>query len=93
VFWDVTPCGSCKNKRIGINYRLHHQGKKNQQARNNVSKQTIHSYETSVITRVRRRHIPGDGTLHSQRRENFKSYTFFTDSHNKLLIFIQLDAD
>jgi hypothetical protein len=25
VFWDVTPCGSCKNRRIGETYRLHHQ--------------------------------------------------------------------
>jgi hypothetical protein len=29
VFWDVTPCGSCKNRRFGGAYRLHHQGKMN----------------------------------------------------------------
>jgi hypothetical protein len=29
VFWDVTPCGSCKNQRFGGTYRLHHQGDKN----------------------------------------------------------------
>jgi hypothetical protein len=29
VFWDVTPCGSCKNSRYGGTYRLHHQGDKN----------------------------------------------------------------
>jgi hypothetical protein len=23
VFWDVTPCGSCKNRRLGGTYRLH----------------------------------------------------------------------
>jgi hypothetical protein len=23
VFWDVTPCGSCKNRRFGGTYRLH----------------------------------------------------------------------
>jgi hypothetical protein len=28
VFWDVTPCGSCKNKRFGGTYRLHHHGEK-----------------------------------------------------------------
>jgi hypothetical protein len=25
-FWDVTSCGSCKNRRIGGSYGLHHQG-------------------------------------------------------------------
>jgi hypothetical protein len=29
VFWDVTPCGSCKNRRFAITLRLHHQGDKN----------------------------------------------------------------
>jgi hypothetical protein len=23
VFWDVTPCGCCKNRRFGGTYRLH----------------------------------------------------------------------
>jgi hypothetical protein len=26
VFWDVTSCGFCKNRRFGGAYRLHHQG-------------------------------------------------------------------
>jgi hypothetical protein len=26
VFSDVTPCGSCKNRRFGGTYRLFHQG-------------------------------------------------------------------
>jgi hypothetical protein len=30
VFWDMTPCGSCKNRRSGGTYRLHHQGEKTQ---------------------------------------------------------------
>jgi hypothetical protein len=29
VFWDVTPCGSCRNRRFGGTYRLLHQGDKN----------------------------------------------------------------
>jgi hypothetical protein len=29
VFYYVTPCGSCKNRRFGGTYRLHHQGDKN----------------------------------------------------------------
>jgi hypothetical protein len=29
VFWDVTPCGSCKNRRFGGTWHLHHHGDKN----------------------------------------------------------------
>jgi hypothetical protein len=36
VFWDVTLCGSCKNRRFGGTQRLHHQGDKNRWTRNNV---------------------------------------------------------
>jgi hypothetical protein len=36
--------------------------------------EAIHSSETSFLTRVTRRHIPGDDILHSHRRENLKSY-------------------
>jgi hypothetical protein len=28
VFWDVTPCASCKNRRFGGTWRLLHQGDK-----------------------------------------------------------------
>jgi hypothetical protein len=34
VFSDVTPCSFCKNQCLGGMYQLHHQGEKNQQARN-----------------------------------------------------------
>jgi hypothetical protein len=37
VFWDVTPCVSCKNRRFRGTYRLHHQADKNWWARNSVS--------------------------------------------------------
>jgi hypothetical protein len=37
VFWDVTPCESCKDGRFGEKYRHQHQGDKNRRARNNVS--------------------------------------------------------
>jgi hypothetical protein len=36
VFWDVAQCGSCKNRRYGGIYRLHHQGRKYQRAKNKV---------------------------------------------------------
>jgi hypothetical protein len=29
VYWDVTPCGSCKDRRFEGTYRFHHQGGKN----------------------------------------------------------------
>jgi hypothetical protein len=34
LFWDVKPCGSCRNRRFGGTYRLHHQDEKNRRARN-----------------------------------------------------------
>jgi hypothetical protein len=37
VFWDVTPCCPCKNRRYGGTYRLHHQGGKIRRARNHIS--------------------------------------------------------
>jgi hypothetical protein len=36
VFWVVTPCGSCKNRRFGGIWRLLHQGDKNRWTRNNT---------------------------------------------------------
>jgi hypothetical protein len=35
VFWDVTPCGSSKNRRFRGTYHLHHHGYMNRRARNN----------------------------------------------------------
>jgi hypothetical protein len=37
VSWDVKPCRSCKNRRFGGTWCLHHQGDKNMWTRNNVS--------------------------------------------------------
>jgi hypothetical protein len=37
VFLDLTRCGACKSRHFGGTYRLHHEGGKNQRARNKVS--------------------------------------------------------
>jgi hypothetical protein len=37
IFYDVTPCGSCKNRGFDGIYRLHHIDNKNRWARSNVS--------------------------------------------------------
>jgi hypothetical protein len=36
VFWDVTPCGYCKNRSIERTYRHHHKGDKFRRVKNNV---------------------------------------------------------
>jgi hypothetical protein len=46
VFWDVTPCGSCENRRFGGTYRLH-QDNKNRRAKNVSSNyQPTHAAKT-----------------------------------------------
>jgi hypothetical protein len=37
VFWDVTPCGSYKNRRFVGTFRLHHQDEKNQRVEIKIS--------------------------------------------------------
>jgi hypothetical protein len=37
VFWEVTPCGSCKYRCFGGTYLLHHPGDKNRLARDVIS--------------------------------------------------------
>jgi hypothetical protein len=39
-----------------------------------LMKEAIRSFETSVLTTTTRSHIPGNGILHNQRRQNMKSY-------------------
>jgi hypothetical protein len=65
VFWAVTTCGCCKNRRFGETYRL---------ADYFALMEAINSSETSVFTRATRRLIPENGIIHSHRRENLKSY-------------------
>jgi hypothetical protein len=37
IFWDVTQCSCCRNRRFGGTYRLHHQGDSYRRTKSNVS--------------------------------------------------------
>jgi hypothetical protein len=58
VFWDVTPCGSYKNRRFGGTWRLLHQGDKNRWTRNNTNCNQQPTYGTKktpffIVTAVK----------------------------------------
>jgi hypothetical protein len=50
VVWDVTPCGSCKNRRFGGTFRLHHQAGKKRRNRYNVSRNCQSMPSTRLLT-------------------------------------------
>jgi hypothetical protein len=83
VFWDVTSCDSCKNRRFGRTYRFHNQGENVNVITGSpilvtlIIEVTRYS-ETSVLIRATRRNISEDGIIHSHRREDIKSYIALT---------------
>jgi hypothetical protein len=48
-FWDVTPCGSYKNRCFRRTYRLYHQGYKNRRARYKVSSNSQPKHAAKIV--------------------------------------------
>jgi hypothetical protein len=68
VFWDVPPCGSCKNRRFGRKYRLAALLVADNVILNSpiivtLMMEAMRSSETPVLTRATRRNISGNGVL------------------------------
>jgi hypothetical protein len=49
VFWDIMPCGSCKNRRFRGMYCFHHQSDKNWWAGNNFSSSMVFLYGVLLL--------------------------------------------
>jgi hypothetical protein len=68
VFWDVKPCGCCKNRRFGGTYHLRQDGK-NRRATSNV----VTSKKTAFFTfQVWLRSDNGSGTLYPKIYMSFR---------------------
>jgi hypothetical protein len=76
VFWDAEPCRYIVNRRFGGTVVYSYLVKLVHRASISytLKMEAIRSSETSVNKIFTRRHIPEDGSLHSYRHENVKSY-------------------
>jgi hypothetical protein len=82
VFWDVTPCGSCKNRRYVSDelsasiIRMTRIGEPGTTLAVTSNRRTLRrntsSSETSVLTKATHRNVYEHAILHSHRRENLK---------------------
>jgi hypothetical protein len=79
IFWDVTQCSSCKNRRFellrSVSRMLVTANVPSSLILVTLMMEAIRSSETSVLTRAT---DPRDGILDSRRRENLKSYVALT---------------
>jgi hypothetical protein len=78
VFWDFTPCGSCRNHLVFLRsarrFLVAASVVPSSPIFVTLMKKAPGSSETSVPTRTTRRNIPEETILHSHRRESLKSY-------------------